>query len=43
MTLHKGFLSGHGDNRSCRLVMGIIVLAGYLQFLKAIVRKRKKP
>ena len=24
------------------LVMGIIVLAGYLQFLKAIVRKRKK-
>ena len=25
------------------LVMGIIVLAGYLQFLKAIVRKRKKP
>lgn len=28
--------------RGIFLVMGIIVLAGYLQFLKAIVRKRRK-
>ena len=28
--------------RGVFLVMGIIALAGYLQFLKAIVRKRRK-
>ena len=28
--------------RGIFLVMGIIALAGYLQFLKAIVRKRRK-